>query len=233
MNQFIQISDCHIDDSERAIGVNTHQNLARIINKIAPIQSDALLISGDLTHNGSIASYEKLKQLLAPIQSNLFMIAGNHDDLDNLATVFATCLFNKISLGVWDIISVDSVQTDKTSGYLTADTLAKLDKQIRGSSAEYVIVMLHHPIVPMCSTWDDSLSLENPQDLFSVLDKYTKIQAVLFGHAHESAAFTRNALKIIACPSTAVQFNDEKRIGFNHYTLNDDGHLKYKTQWIK
>jgi Icc protein len=31
---------------------------------------------------------------------------------------------------------------------------------------------------------------------------------VLFGHAHESVEFDKNGLKIIACPSTATQFND-------------------------
>jgi Icc protein len=41
----------------------------------------------------------------------------------------------------------------------------------------------------MNSEWDDALSLENPQDLFAVLDKYPKVQAVLFGHAHESVEF--------------------------------------------
>ncbi|CAC9644937.1 3',5'-cyclic-nucleotide phosphodiesterase (EC 3.1.4.17) [uncultured Gammaproteobacteria bacterium] len=232
MHHFIQISDCHIDDTEQSLGVNTHQNLAHIIDKIAPIQSDALLISGDLTHHGTLTSYKKLKKLLAPIQSNIFVLAGNHDDAHNLATVFPAYLFNKISIGAWEIISVDSVQAKKTSGYLTKDVLLELDKQLSNSKSKYILVVLHHPIVPMCSTWDDSLSLENPQDLFTILDKYLKIQAVLFGHAHESAEFERNGLKIIACPSTAVQFTDEKRIGFNHYTLHNNGHLEYKTQWI-
>jgi hypothetical protein len=27
MHHFIQISDCHIDDTEQSLGVNTHQNL--------------------------------------------------------------------------------------------------------------------------------------------------------------------------------------------------------------
>lgn len=231
MNQFIQISDCHIDDNEQSMGVNTHQNLAYIIDKITSMNSDALLISGDLTHNGTVKSYKKLKQILTPVQSDIFVIAGNHDSA-NLADVFSKSLFKKISLGVWDIISVDSVQAGKTSGYLTKDTLIELDEQLNSSTAEYIIVVLHHPIVPMRSTWDDLLSLENPQDLFTLLNKHAKIQAVLFGHAHEAAEFKKHGLKIIACPSTAVQFNDEKRIGFNHYTLNNDGSLECETQWI-
>ncbi len=231
VHNFIQISDCHIDDNPQSMGVDTHQNLARIINEITPIKSDALLISGDLTHNGTPDSYTKLKELLTPIQSDIFVIKGNHDS-DNLTTTFARCLFKKISLGVWDIISINSVQANKTSGYLSKNSLSELNAQLNQSTANFIIVMLHHPIVPMNSTWDDSLSLENPQDLFAVLDKYTKIRAVLFGHAHESAEFNKRGLKIIACPSTAVQFTDEKRIGFNYYTLNDNGRLEYETRWV-
>ena len=228
---FIQISDCHIDDNPQSMGVDTHQNLARIINEITPIKSDALLISGDLTHNGTPDSYAKLKELLTPVQSDIFVIKGNHDS-GNLMTLFSECLFKKISLGKWDIISIDSVQANKTSGYLSKNALFALDDQLNQSTADFVIVMLHHPIVPMNSTWDDALSLENPQDLLAVLDKHAKIRAVVVGHAHESAEFNRQDLKIIACPSTAVQFTDEKRIGFNDYTLNDDGRLECETRWI-
>ncbi len=232
MNQFIQISDCHIDDNEQSMGVNSHANLAKIVDKIITTQSDALLISGDLTYNGTSQSYKKLKEILAPIKDNIFVITGNHDNLDNLATEFGDCLFDSITLGVWSIININSVQIGKTSGFLTTNTLIKLDKQLHYSNAKYNIITLHHPVVPMNSEWDDALSLKNPQDLFAILDKYHNVRAVLFGHAHESAEFDKNGLKIISCPSTTLQFNNERRIGFNYYTLFDNGCLYYKTQWI-
>lgn len=232
MNNFIQISDCHIDDTEQSMGVNTHQNLQTIIKKILSINIDALLISGDLSHNGTTDSYQALKKLLSPVKTDIFIIAGNHDNLDNLADLFKKQLFNQFTLGSWEIISVDSVQADKTSGYLTQEVLIDLDKHLENSNAKYILVVLHHPIVPMNSNWDDSLSLENPKDLFKILEKHPKIQAVLFGHAHEAAEFRQNNLRIISCPSTALQFNNESRIGFNHYTLNDDGQLDYYTQWL-
>lgn len=232
MKHFIQISDCHIDDNAQTMEVDSHINLAKVVDKIVTLQSDALLISGDLTHNGTPHSYKKLKEILTSIETDIFVIAGNHDDSNNLASEFGACLFDCITLGAWDIINIDSVQLGKTSGFVTKNALTTLDKQLQHSNAKYNLIVLHHPIVPMNSAWDDALSLENPQDLFAVLDKHPKIQAVLFGHAHESAEFDKNGLKIIACPSTATQFNDERRIGFNYYTLFDDGCLDYETQWI-
>lgn len=232
MNSLIQISDCHISQCKQAIGVNTHDNLQAIVKKITTIEVDALLISGDLSHNGSIAAYQILKKILAPVQTNIMMIAGNHDNKANLAAIFAPHLFEQLTLGLWEIISVDSVQVNKISGRINKQALARLDDLLKQSTAQYVIVVLHHPIISMNSTWDDSLSLENPKELFGVLGKYSKIQAVLFGHAHEAAEFNQHNLKIIACPSTAKQFNQETRIGFNHYILHDNGKLSVDTQWL-
>lgn len=232
MNQFIQISDCHIDSNNQSMSVNSSVNLEKVVDKITTIQSDTLLISGDLTHNGTPHSYKKLKKILVPIETDIFVISGNHDDSDNLANEFGNCLFDSITLGAWDIMNINSVQAGKISGFVTKNTLAELDKQLHNSNAKYNLIVLHHPIVSMNSNWDDALSLKNPQDLFFVLKKHPKVQAVLFGHAHESAEFDKNGLKIIACPSTAVQFSDERRIGFNYYTLFDDGRLAFETQWI-
>lgn len=232
MKRFIQISDCHIDDTPLALGVNTHHNLMRIVAKITSMPSDALFISGDLTHNGTLASYQKLKQILAPIKSDIFVISGNHDDKSNLKTFFAKNLFNEIYLGDWAIISMDSVQIGKTSGYLPKKTLGELDRQLRYAKARYIFLMLHHPVVPMQSTWNDALSLENPKELFSLVKKHPRIRVISFGHAHESAQFVSDNIKIIACPSTAIQFNHEKRIGFNDYVLHNNGVFECKTQWI-
>ncbi len=214
------------------MGVNTHQNLEAIIEKITTMEVDALLISGDLSHHGCAQSYQILKKILRPIESKIFVLAGNHDDNHNLEHVFSENLFKSFCLGSWEIINIDSVQVGKTSGYLSEIALSELGYLLAKSNAKYVLVVLHHPIVPMNSTWDDDLSLENPEALFEVLGKYPKVQAVMFGHAHEANEFEKHGLKIIACPSTAKQFNFETRIGFNHYQLHDNGKMDARTQWI-
>jgi Icc protein len=84
----------------------------------------------------------------------------------------------------------------------------------------------------MESNWNDELSLKNPKELFAIIDKYPKVKAILWGHAHQAKEFRHNDIKLISCPSTALQFNEEKRIGFNHYFLGKNGELTYKTCWI-
>ncbi len=232
MNNLIQISDCHIDECQQTMGVNTHQNLSDVVQQITTIKADALLISGDLSHHGSLESYQILQQILTPIQTDIFVLAGNHDNKANLAQVFGDNLFKCFSLGAWEVIGIDSVQANKTSGYLNNTSLSELDALLEQSNAKYNLLALHHPIIPISSTWDDALSLENSEELFCVLSKYPKIRVVVFGHAHQASELTKHNLKIIACPSTAKQFNQETRIGFNRYKLYDNGELSVDTQWI-
>ncbi len=231
-NTFVQISDCHIDDNPHSMGVNTHLNLNRVINKLSNTKFNNLIISGDLANSGTIKSYQILKKALKKINSDIWVMPGNHDNIENLNTVFSENILDKLLLGKWEVITIDSVQENKTSGILTKKNLEKLDLDLSTSKAKYNLIILHHPIVPMNSNWDDSLSLENPEELFTLISKYPKIRAVLFGHAHQMSEFKQNNLQIISCPSTAIQFDEEERVGFNSYTLHDNGKLEYYTQWI-
>ncbi|WP_428086976.1 metallophosphoesterase family protein [Candidatus Thioglobus sp.] len=232
MPKLIQISDCHIDDQALAMEADTQANLKKIIAQISSQKFDALLISGDLTHQGTAPSYNRLKQILAPIDAPIYVIGGNHDNITQLEKTFKQNTFNSFKLKNWEIVSIDSVQLDKTSGRVTQGALLKLDQTLEASNADHIMVVLHHPIVPMNSTWDDALSLENPQDLFKVLDKHSKIRIVVFGHAHEAAHFSNKQFDIVSCPSTALQYNQETRIGFNEFNLQNGGNINWQTQWI-
>jgi len=228
----IQISDCHIDDLVESMGVDTHANLTSVISSVVEFNCDTLLITGDLTHNGTLNSYQMLQKMLTPIKSDIVVLSGNHDQTNNLNQVFSKQLVSKFSLGDWEIVIIDSTQALKTSGYVTKQALDQLDQDLKNSRAKYNIIALHHPIVSMQSNWDDSLSLENADELFNVMNKYPKIKAVLWGHAHQASEFSNNDVMLISCPSTALQFNNETRIGFNHYTLHSNGKLEFNTQWI-
>ncbi|ALE52968.1 3',5'-cyclic-nucleotide phosphodiesterase [Candidatus Thioglobus autotrophicus] len=241
MPKLIQISDCHIDDQPMVMGVDSQHNLQLVAQRIKEIESDGVLISGDLTHQGTLNSYQTLKEILRPIKQPIFVIGGNHDQADNLEKIFKKSLFKSFKLANWEIINIDSVQAKKTHGLVTQSALLELDQACLNSDAAHIMIVLHHPIVPMNSSWDDALSLTNPQDLFQVLDKHSKIRLITFGHAHEAAEFSHLGITILSCPSTALQFNQaplkgalkrKNRIGFNELELNENGTINFKTQWI-
>ena len=229
---FIQISDSHIDNDKFVMGVDSQKNLSAVVSNISKNYFDALIISGDLAHNGTLESYQKLQKILNPIESKIYMLHGNHDNLSNLSQIFNQSSLNNFIIGCWEVIIIDSVQVGKVSGRLNDEQLHTLSQKITTSSAKYIALCLHHPPVSMESDWNDALSLENPEDLFAVIDQFDNIKAIMWGHAHQCAEFNRKGVKLFSCPSTALQFNGQSGIGYNHYTLNDDGEIYCKTHWL-
>ena len=231
-NSFIQISDSHIDDDKLVMGVDSQANLGAIVSVISQKNYDALLISGDLAHNGTLESYKILQKILDPIETEIYVLPGNHDNLSNLSQVFNKSYLCNFTIDSWEVITIDSVQAGKVSGRLSDEQLYSLSHEIRSSSAKYIVLCLHHPPVSMQSDWDDEMSLENPEDLFAVIDQYDNIKAVMWGHSHQRSEFIRYDVKLFSCPSTALQFNGSSSIGYNHYTLDDNGEIYCKTKWL-
>ncbi len=231
-NSFIQISDSHIDDDKLVMGVDSQANLRAIVNVISDQNYDVLLISGDLAHNGTLESYQKLQKILNPIETKIYVLPGNHDDFSNLSQIFDQSSLCNFIIGSWEVITIDSVQLGKVSGRLSEEKLQDLSQQISSSSAKYIALCLHHPPVSMLSDWDDGMSLENPDDLFALIDQFDNIKAVMWGHSHQCSEFNRNGVKLFSCPSTALQFNGQSGIGYNHYILNEDGEIYCKTKWL-
>ncbi len=229
---FIQISDSHIDDEKLVMGVDSQANLACVVEDIYKQSYDALIFSGDLSHNGTINSYIRINEILKPLNNKTYILPGNHDNESNLAKIFDNSLLINFKLNDWEIISIDSVQNEKVSGYLSEQKLQTLVNEIKQSRAKYIVLCLHHPVVPMQSSWNDDLSLENSEDFFGAISQFPRVRAIIWGHAHQSSEFKFGNIKLFSCPSTAVQFCGPSGIGYNHYTLHDNGEINCKTQWL-
>ena len=229
---FIQISDSHIDDEKLVMGVDSQANLACVVEDISKQSYDALIFSGDLSHNGTINSYIRINEILKPLNNKTCILPGNHDNESNLAKIFDNSLLSNFQLNDWEIMSIDSVQNEKVSGYLSDQKLQTLVNEIKQSRAKYMVLCLHHPVVPMQSSWNDDLSLENSEDLFGAISQFPRVRAIIWGHAHQSSEFKFGNIKLFSCPSTAVQFCGPSGIGYNHYTLHDNGEINCKTQWL-
>jgi len=232
INSFIQISDSHIDDEKNVWGTDSQNNLNSIVKSISIRNYNALIISGDLTHNGTASSYSLFKKIIKPINSNLSILPGNHDNKLNLFSAFSEHYLSKLTIADWEIISIDSVQESKTSGFIKINELELLTANILSSTKKFIVLCLHHPPISMKSNWDDKKSLENSDNFFNTIDKFSKIKAVIWGHAHQGSEFIRNDVKLFSCPSTTLQFNGPDMIGYNHYNLSDEGEINCETVWL-
>ena len=56
--------------------------LAAAIESIRAVrpQPDALLVSGDIADHATDEEYERVRELLAPLEAPLYVLPGNHDD---------------------------------------------------------------------------------------------------------------------------------------------------------
>jgi Icc protein len=91
----------------------------------------------------------------------------------------------------------------------------------------------HHPVSIGCE-WMEPIGLRNPEAFFEVLDRFPQARAVLWGHVHQEIDQMRNGVRLIASPSTCIQFEPgsedfkvgEQAPGYRWLRLLPDGRLE-------
>jgi 3',5'-cyclic-AMP phosphodiesterase len=243
--RLLQITDTHIFESEDADfdGVDTSASLTAVINEIAEKekQSDLVLVTGDLVHDPVVDAYSKLLCLLQELNTPTFCLPGNHDDPDlmhstlNHSNVHTSKI---ISTEYWNIILLDSFLKESHSGRLEVEELEFLNKSLQAMSGKHVLLAIHHPLVSIGSVWMDAMRLQNPEDLFSLLDRYANVRGVIWGHNHQEFRADREGLTLYGSPSTCVQFkpNSEHYIkdhlapAYSVLLLHKDGQIEITTR---
>lgn len=79
----VQISDLHLfaKPHHRLLGVDTEASFLQVQKAIAALDPlpDLLLLTGDLSQDGSAASYARLRAHLQTLPIDTYWLAGNHD----------------------------------------------------------------------------------------------------------------------------------------------------------
>lgn len=68
-----------------------------------------------------------------------------------------------------------------------------------------MLLLHHHPLPSGCS-WLDQHSLRNAAELDNVLVNYPRVKYLLCGHIHQELDLDWNGRRLLATPSTCVQF---------------------------
>ncbi|MGW4290349.1 metallophosphoesterase [Streptomyces sp. NPDC004673] len=199
-----QISDLHLDGSERAT-----RRAERVMDHLRALPSpvDAVLVTGDVADHGEEAEYEEAARILtAPFP--VLTLPGNHD---------ARPAYRKALLGetpddapvnrLHDIsgtavLMCDSTIPGRDEGRLDAATLDWLDTTLTGLPPDTpALVAFHHPPVELHHPLLDSIMLEQPGRLATLLAAHPQVVAVLTGHAHTAAASTFAGRPLIVGPA--------------------------------
>lgn len=236
----VQLSDSHLfaDAGTTLMGMNTRESLQRVIELVLCEQPkvDLLVASGDLSQDGSVESYRQFRQLSAQIPATGRWLPGNHDERAQMleAAGDGGFLESVVDIGHWRVTLLDSAVPGATPGFLQDDQLQLLARSLAEAPERHHLVCLHHHPVAVGSAWLESIGLRNPEALFAVVDSYPQVRAVLWGHIHQVFDEQREGVRLLASPSTCIQFApasadfkvEETAPGYRWLRLHDDGRLE-------
>ncbi len=209
----LQITDTHLyaDPTQYLAGLNTEQSLLKLLDvakeHILPV--DLILVTGDLIHDASAEGYQRLREHILSLDTPAYCIPGNHD---RSPVMQQNICCERISTditsrhGNWALIMLDSTIPGKVAGHLNEHQLSQLRAGLDANQDCHILVSLHHHPVSLSSKWIDQIALNNPEELFSILDQYHNVCGLLWGHAHQLYEGERNGVRLMGSPSTCIQF---------------------------
>lgn len=202
--KILHISDLHFKDSHKE-ALNARLNFL-----VSVYPEHHIIITGDITDNGTLEEYQMAERMLADFK-HIYPAPGNHDycRLGNFYTPSAVGLFN-LYLGLkyncqFDTKSINVKMLDPRTRLIILDSNLRthtpadfacgeigfwqrraLQKELVKPFDGVTIVALHHH--PFIHT-DITLRLKDDRKLLDLL--YNKCQILLFGHDHKDDVWTQ------------------------------------------
>lgn len=205
----LQVSDCHVsaDAAAHYRGHSADRNLKKLLPVMRAWDPDLVLLTGDVSEDGSAAAYARVAVMLGTIGSPVLALPGNHDDPETMKEHFGQGPWNgplAVEMGRWLMVLLDSTERNRVSGALSQQALERFDELLRGSTAEFVLVALHHQPVPVDSPWIDRYALENPELFLHFIAREPRVRCVAWGHIHQDFQAELNGTRLLGSPSTVA-----------------------------
>lgn len=210
--KLIQLTDCHLSAGRDTVykGVNPYRTLARVCDYVRERHgdADALLLTGDLSHDGSVESYRLLNELVARTGLPARALPGNHDDWPALRGTLSLPIVTDRTLRLdgWEILLAHSNVEGQVEGRLSDDELAWLGERLARPAAPAQLLAVHHQPLPVGSPWMDRVGLVNGERLFELAGGDSRLKVIVHGHAHQVSLARRGNIACYGTPSTWRQF---------------------------
>lgn len=234
----VQLTDAHLfaDPAGTLLGLNTRDSLRHVVAQVRREQPrvDLLLCTGDLSQDGSVGSYEAFRALTGEFAGPTRWLPGNHDEARVMAQVAPELVQAVTDIGAWRVVMLNTAVPGATHGLLGPDQLLALDDALSSAGERHCLVCCHHQPVEIGCAWIAPIGLRNADQLLQRLHGYPQVKALLWGHIHQEWDEAREGLRLLATPSTCIQFAagsedfkvSEEQPGYRWLRLHADGRVE-------
>jgi len=239
-----QITDTHLtkDDHE---GTVNYERLKRVINHVSEDDYDFVLVTGDISDDGSFQSYQSFDNLCALLTCPVYCITGNHDEVNNLnaycnksknLTFFERAIVTENFI----FIKLDTILPGKDYGYVTENEVKLVNQVMETYGSKKICLVMHHQPCPVGTLNIDDHMLTNYKLVNQLINEYDNISMIIFGHVHNDYELKLgNDVVASSAPATCYQMIkstnetqfDYTKIGYKYYRFNPNT-LSFNRQCI-
>ncbi|MCV6636545.1 metallophosphoesterase [Candidatus Albibeggiatoa sp. nov. NOAA] len=208
MLRIVQLTDIHIDTPDKPYyDIDVKGKFLSALEKISTYPDiDLLIISGDLAaHEGEIESYQWIEQQLKYVTVPYIVMAGNHDNMQNMQQVFdidENHLHDGMLYFRQEVKGFPLLFLDTANYFLPQIQLDWLKKQPHVPS---FLFMHHPPTFCNCIYMDNKYPLQNRDEVWPQLVQLPHIEHIFCGHYHTARSIFKDQKAIHIAPSTMLQ----------------------------
>lgn len=253
----VQITDIHLtaEPGSALYGVDTAQSLKNIIHEIRrlPGKPDLVIATGDLAEDGARSTYERLRELLVALETPVYLLPGNHDNVSEMRSCFNVdeiFFTTKTRFSNWGIVFVNSQVEGHSHGFVNPAEIAELEKNITGFGDRPVLVALHHTPSDLCPS--SGCKLGNSDEFTALLNRHENVKGVIAGHTHNATEIDVGGHVQFTTPSTFAyaihaqagepvdheDFWSSHKLdgsiqGYRVLDLSAEGRIRSEVHWLK
>lgn len=179
---------------------------------------DMIIVTGDLSNDGSQWTYQYAKQKFASLGILTICCPGNHDSIRMMQNAYKPSFYRQLPLTCiyngWKIILLNTVIPDdedpslnKARGFLSEESMRCLKAELEEGIPS--IIALHHPPLEP-GGWLNRKLLDNRNDFNNLISHYGNARLVIYGHIHYHT--NNNLGHVLYSSSTAVGFAFDKEL---------------------
>lgn len=212
-----QITDTHIvEKNQHWLAeplTETDKRLSRVIAHLSQMDPvpDLILLSGDVTDEGSVEAYYHFQELLSSLKISLYLIPGNHDRREEMRQTFAREPYMPAKGFIQYVvdhypvrlIALDTLVEGENYGMLCEERFSYLERMLEEEKKKPTLIWMHHPPAKTGTTLFDRMACLVPPTFERLIQEKSNLLGTLAGHYHHLCVTSFGGKPCFIAPSVA------------------------------